>query len=312
MNRLASTGDTTPPTQQRTIAHVTLRVGVVVVAAAAGVFPGGDAVADGDLLGADENVLDEGAQDALAVLGGGGGRVDAEPGEEALEVVGQFEVGVAVGGLGVEGGDLVLEAGFAGAEVRHAAAELVDGQELLGEGGDHRGDRRGGLRQGLLELAALAGDRVGGAGPLGSLADLGADEGRVGEQAGDVVPDDFVHVAGADGLVLADAAAFVAVVVGAGAPVVVDLPAGGGRGVAAGGAGGQALQQGRDLRVAGGEPLAVFQPLLRAAEGFLVGEGGDRDPGPLFPGPVPGLYRPRRGAPLQPGCPVQSWLLVDD
>src|SRR6266536_5848352 len=131
MKRFASTGDTTPPTQQRTIAHVTLRVGFVVVTAAAGWFPDGDAVADGDFLGSDEDVLDEGAQDALAVLDAGGGGVLAEPGEEALEVAGEPEVSVAVGGLGVEGGDLVLQAGFAGTEAGHAAAELVDGQELL-------------------------------------------------------------------------------------------------------------------------------------------------------------------------------------
>ena len=52
-------GVITPPTQQRTFAHVTLRVGGVVVAAAAGWFPDGDAVADGEFLGADEDVLDE-------------------------------------------------------------------------------------------------------------------------------------------------------------------------------------------------------------------------------------------------------------
>src|ERR1700726_96062 len=128
---LASNGENTPPTQQRTIAHITLRVSGVVVAAAAGWFPDGDAVADGDFLGSDEDVLDEGAQDPLAVLGGGGGGALAEPGEEALEVAGELQVGVAVGGLGVEGGDLVFQAGLAGAEVWHAGAELVDGQELL-------------------------------------------------------------------------------------------------------------------------------------------------------------------------------------
>jgi hypothetical protein len=205
------------------------------VAAAAGWFPDRDAVADGYLAGSDEDVLDEGAQDALAVLGGGGGRVLAEAGEEAFESVGEPEVGVAVGGLSVEGGDLVFQAGFAGAEVWHAGAELVDGDELLGERGDQRGDGRGGLRERLPELAALAGDRVRRARPLEPLIDLGADEGRVGEQAGDVVPDDFAGVVGADGLVLADAAVLVAVVVGAEAPVVVDLPgrgAGGGAVVA--------------------------------------------------------------------------------
>src|SRR5215472_9558337 len=116
-------GVVTPPTQQRTFAHVTLRVGGVVVAAAAGWFPGGDAVADGDFLGTDEDVLDDGAQDALPVLGGGRGGTLAEPGEKPLEVAGESEVAVAVGGLGVEGGDLVLEAGLAGAEGGHPGAE---------------------------------------------------------------------------------------------------------------------------------------------------------------------------------------------
>ena len=44
-------------------------------------------------------------------------------------------------------------------------------------------------------------------------------------RAGDVVPDDGVEVVGADRLVAADPAAFVAVVIGAEAPVVVDLVA---------------------------------------------------------------------------------------
>jgi hypothetical protein len=124
------------------------------------VLADGDAVADGELVGSDEDVLDDGAQDALAVFDSGGGRVLPEPFEEALEVAGQFQVGVAVGGLGVECGDLVLEAGLAGAQGGHAGAELVDGDELLGERGDHRGDRRAGLGEGLLELAAFPGDRV--------------------------------------------------------------------------------------------------------------------------------------------------------
>ena len=80
--------------------------------AAAGWFPDGDAVADGEFLGADEDVLDDGAQDALAVLGGGGGRAGAEPGEEAFEAFGELEVGVAVGELGVQGAELGSAAGL--------------------------------------------------------------------------------------------------------------------------------------------------------------------------------------------------------
>jgi hypothetical protein len=45
---------------------------------------------------------------------------------------------------------------------------------------------------------------------LQPFADLGTDEGGVGEQGGDVGPDDLVGVVGADGLVLADPAALVA------------------------------------------------------------------------------------------------------
>jgi hypothetical protein len=276
-------GVVTPPTQWITLAHVTLRVGVVVVAAAAGgSFPDGDAVADGDLLGSDEDVFDEQPQYALAFAGAGGGGAGAQLGEEAVEVVGELEVGVPVGGLGVEGLDLAAQAAFAGPQVRHPGAELVDGDQLLGVGLDHRGDRRGRLGQCEVELLALPGDGVGRAGPGQAAVDLGADQGRAGEQAGDVVPYDGVEVVGADRLAGADPAVLVAVVVAAQAPVVVDLVArGGGRvaavvGIAAGRAGGQALQQRGDLAVAGGEPLVIFQPLARP---------GERCPRRRWPGP---------------------------
>ena len=165
---------TTPPTQWITLAHVTLRVGCIVVAAAAGGwFPDGDAVADGDLLGADEDVLDEQPQYPLPFADAGGGGAAAELGEEAVEVVGEFEVGVPVGGLGVERGELAAQAGLAGPQVRHPGAQLVDGDQLLGVGLDHRGDRRGCLGQRELELFALPGDGVGGAG-LGEPASISA------------------------------------------------------------------------------------------------------------------------------------------
>ena len=115
---LASNGEDTPPTQLITFAHVTLRVGCVVVAAAAGGFPDRDAVADGDRLRSDEDVLDQQPQYPPPVFGGGGAGAAAEPGEEAFQVAGELEVGVAVGGLGVEGGQLGAQVLFAGAQVR--------------------------------------------------------------------------------------------------------------------------------------------------------------------------------------------------
>ena len=61
------------------------------VAAAAGRwFADGDAVADGDFLGADEDVLDDGAQDALALFGGGAGGVAAEFLEEVPRLSASF------------------------------------------------------------------------------------------------------------------------------------------------------------------------------------------------------------------------------
>ena len=135
-----------------------------------------------------------------------------------------------------------------------------------GEGLDHGGDRGGGLGQRGLQAFALAGDRVGGAGLLEALAISARISAGSASRPVMWSQTTCVEVVGADRLVVADPAALVAVVVGAQAPVVVDLLAGGaGRGavvaVSAGRAGGQALQQGGDLGVAGGEPLVVGQPL---------------------------------------------------
>src|SRR6266511_1695226 len=115
-------GVATPPTQWITGAMVALRVGLGLGVGAAGVGAavGGDAVPDGDLVGSDEDVFDEQAEHALAFFGGGGVGLVAQLGEEAVEVVGEFEVELTVGGLGVERLDLAAQTGFAGAQVGHA------------------------------------------------------------------------------------------------------------------------------------------------------------------------------------------------
>lgn len=84
---------------------------------------------------------------ALAFVDGGDLGLAVRLGEEAFEVGGEGEVGLAVGELGVEGVDLVAQVGFPGAQVGHAGAELVDGDQLLAEGFDHAGDRGVGLGQ---------------------------------------------------------------------------------------------------------------------------------------------------------------------
>jgi hypothetical protein len=75
----------------------------------------GNGVADDDALRADEDVFDEQAQHALLLVHGGSGGVAAEVGEEAFEVLGELEVGLAVNELGGQGVELAAEAGFAGA-----------------------------------------------------------------------------------------------------------------------------------------------------------------------------------------------------
>lgn len=60
--------------------------------AVAGAFADGDAVADGDLLGSDEDVFDQQFQHAAAFVDGGGLRVGVELGEESVQVGGEGEV----------------------------------------------------------------------------------------------------------------------------------------------------------------------------------------------------------------------------
>src|SRR3954447_5192271 len=106
MNRLASTGDSTPPTHWAMCGMFTLRVGAASrLSVAGGASAQRDAVPDGDLLGSDEDVLDEQFEHAAAFVDGGGRGRGMQLGEEALQVGGEGEVGLAVGELGVEGVD---------------------------------------------------------------------------------------------------------------------------------------------------------------------------------------------------------------
>jgi hypothetical protein len=154
----------TPPTQVRTWGR--LRVVVAVRAdggGCGGVASCGDGVTDHDLAGADQDFLHEQAQDALAVPDGCGDRGFAVGGQEALEVVGELEVDLAVGDLGVEGLGLVAQADLAAAQIGHPGTELVKGDEVFLVGADQPGDRAGGSGEGVVQALALGGGRVGGA-----------------------------------------------------------------------------------------------------------------------------------------------------
>ncbi|WP_232295482.1 hypothetical protein [Parafrankia sp. EUN1f] len=68
-----------------------------------------DAMADCDLFGVDENVLDEQSQDTLPVDDLGAVRVLAQLCQESLEVCCEGEIEVAVGDLTVERVELATE-----------------------------------------------------------------------------------------------------------------------------------------------------------------------------------------------------------
>jgi hypothetical protein len=135
-----------------------------------------DAVPDGDLLGSDEDVFDEQPQDAAALVDGGGLGVGVQCGEEAFQVGGVGEVGLVVGELVVQRLDLVAQVGFPGAQVGHAGAQLVDGDQLFAERLDHAGDAAAGVGQRSLQAVALLGGRIGGARGEQPFVDLGADQ----------------------------------------------------------------------------------------------------------------------------------------
>jgi hypothetical protein len=76
-------------------------------------------VPDGDLLRADKDVFDEEPQDALALWDTGATGAGSQLGEESFQVVGELEVGLLVGELGVQGIELATQVSLAGTQVRH-------------------------------------------------------------------------------------------------------------------------------------------------------------------------------------------------
>src|SRR6266508_4628777 len=198
---LSSTGLMTPPTQQIT------RGGFGVCDR--------DAVSDGHAFGADEDLLDEQAEYALALGDLGGVGLVAQAAEEALKVLSELEGGLLVDELGVERVDLGVQGLLLGAQGGHAASQLVQGEQLLLEAYQEPADGGGGA--GLLALEPGLGRRLGvGRAQLGEAAvELATDPCGVGEQRGQVLPDDLVEVVGAHGQVGAAPPAGVAVVVGA-------------------------------------------------------------------------------------------------
>src|SRR5215213_2947975 len=127
----------TPPTQLAIRSRFALRVGVGAASGRAGwAVTDRDGVADGDLVGPDKDILDKEPQDSLALGDRRGSGLVTEAGKEVFEVVGELEVDLSVGELGVEGVDLQAQSGLAGAQLGHSGPEVIERDQLLLEGAD--------------------------------------------------------------------------------------------------------------------------------------------------------------------------------
>ena len=244
---------------------------------------------DGDivLLAADEDFAHDEAQDALLLVHGQLVEAVGEAGEEAFERLGELEVGLGVVQFGFEGAELRGERGLALAQLGHPLAQLLERDQLLLVGLDQARGAGAHARELAFESLAAAGGGVLAADGFESALDLGSHELGLFEQVPDLCPDEVVELVCADRARLTDAAADVAVVVGADAAVVVDPAAAGARrgavaGIAALAADEDPLQQRRLLGVARGEAFVLLQPRLRELEGLLADERRHRHERPVL------------------------------
>ncbi|MER6112572.1 hypothetical protein [Streptomyces hirsutus] len=95
-----------------------------------------------DPAGADPDFLDHRAQDALAFDHGDGPGALAQSCQEALQVVGEFEVGLLVDELGGEGFQLAVQVLALGPQCGDPFAELVPRDQVLLVGTDQAVDGR--------------------------------------------------------------------------------------------------------------------------------------------------------------------------
>src|SRR6266498_4088637 len=170
-------GVKTPPTQQITRG----RVGAC----------DRDAVADDHTVGTNQHLLDQQAQHPLPLGDRGGIRLVAQPRQEAVEGLGELEVGRLVDQLGVEGVKLGAHGLLLGAQGGHAASQLLQRQQLLLVGLQQPADGGGGAGLLALQPRPGRGDRVGGVQLVQAPVELGAYQAGVGQQPGHVLPDDL-------------------------------------------------------------------------------------------------------------------------
>ena len=179
-------------------------------------------MADRDVVFADQDLADDEPDDLLALLDGQVLGVGGEAGAEAVERLGELEVGLGVVQLGVERVELRLKGGLAFAQLGGAGAELVERDELLLVAVDQASQRVPGAGEVALERVATRWWRGARRGVVWSRRSISASI-SVGvlEQPEHPRPDELVDLCEADRPVGADTPFGAAVPVGARAAVVL-------------------------------------------------------------------------------------------
>jgi hypothetical protein len=135
-------------------------------------------VADHDLVGTDQDVSHDEAQDTLAIRQRRGLGGVAKPAKEALQALGQGEIARPVEQLSIESVELRPQARLPRAQVGHPGAELLEREQILLVGGDEAAGGRADPVQLDLEAPPLRHGRVGPAECGEAALELRSDQGR--------------------------------------------------------------------------------------------------------------------------------------
>jgi len=159
-------------------------------------------VTDGDVVVAEQDLVNDESDDLLALLDRESVCVVGEAGAERVERFGQLEIGLGVVQFGVEGVQLCAQRRLTSAELRHAGAEFLERDQLLLVAVDQSAQRI--LRTGEVALEAFAATGTGvlAAERLESPVDLDLDQLGILQQCEHLDPDrlvDFVDAYGTSG-----------------------------------------------------------------------------------------------------------------
>jgi hypothetical protein len=178
-------------------------------------------VADGDVVVAEQDLVDDEAHDLLALLDREVLCVVGEARAERVERLGQFEIGLGVVQFVVEGVQLGAQGRLTPTQFGHTGAKFLQRDQLLLVAVDQSAQRILRTGQVALEPVAAAGSGVLAAERLEPPVDLGLDQLGVLQQREHLGPDRLIDLVNANGASGADPALGASEAVSARAAVVV-------------------------------------------------------------------------------------------